>query len=218
MTIDVEYLEMVVFRLMLAVIVGGLIGNERARHGRAAGMRTHILVCLGAALTAMIGLYLDQVIGATGDVSRLAAQVISGIGFLGAGMIIVKNNNVISGLTTAAGVWATSIIGIAIGYGFYYGAIVATVLFLITIMLFTKLERRKNITGIIYVEIDDMYHANDVVQQIRAMMDMEISHNMLPAKSRNTNHLGINIVIEKRNEFDILRLREIAHVVYVEEE
>ena len=137
-SIDWNYLVKIIFRLVLAVIAGGLIGNERQRHGRAAGMRTHILVCVGAALTALIGVYLDEITGTSGDIQRISAQVISGIGFLGAGMIIVKNNNVISGLTTAAGVWTTSIIGIALGYGFYYGAVVATILFMITIVFFTK--------------------------------------------------------------------------------
>ena len=87
---------------LAAVIIGGLIGSERARHGRAAGMRTHILVCLGSCMTAMTSMYVSQTLG-VGDVLRLPAQVISGIGFLGAGMIILKPNNVITGLTTAAG-------------------------------------------------------------------------------------------------------------------
>lgn len=217
-SVDWNYLIKIIFRLVLALIAGGLIGNERQRHGRAAGMRTHILVCVGAALTALIGVYLDEIIGTSGDIQRISAQVISGIGFLGAGMIIVKNNNVISGLTTAAGVWTTSIIGIALGYGFYYGAIVATVLFMITIVFFTKLEKKKNATETIYVEIDDMYKANRIVQEIGEMLDSEISHSMVAAKSRNTDHLGIHILIENRKGFDILKLCEIEHVVFVEEE
>ena len=90
-----EGLFVVAFRSMIAVLIGLFIGMERARHGRAAGMRTHVLVCLGSAVTAMTGLYINQVAG-SGDVLRLAAQVISGVGFLGAGMIILKGNNVIN--------------------------------------------------------------------------------------------------------------------------
>ena len=97
----------VAVRLVLAVAFGGMIGYERERHGRAAGLRTHILVCLGSALTSMMSIYVSQIMGTGGDVLRIPAQVISGIGFLGAGMIILKNNNVITGLTTAAGVWTT---------------------------------------------------------------------------------------------------------------
>lgn len=115
---DWKLLLEVVIKSVAAVIIGGVIGSERARHGRAAGMRTHILVCLGATLTAMTGMYLSAKMG-TGDAMRISAQVVSGIGFLGVGMIIIKNNNVVSGLTTAAGIWATSIVGIALGYGFY---------------------------------------------------------------------------------------------------
>ncbi|MBQ8532901.1 MAG: MgtC/SapB family protein, partial [Clostridia bacterium] len=95
----------------IPLIASALIGSERARHGRAAGMRTHIIVCLGSALTSMISIFVSDITGNDGDVLRISAQVISGIGFLGAGMIILKNNNVITGLTTAAGVWTTSIIG-----------------------------------------------------------------------------------------------------------
>ena len=112
---DWNFLITVVVRSALSVIIGGLIGSERARHGRAAGMRTHILVCLGSALTSMMSIYVSQIMGNGGDVLRIPAQVISGIGFLGAGMIILKNNNVITGLTTAAGVWTTGIIGLAVG-------------------------------------------------------------------------------------------------------
>jgi len=114
-------------RLVLAIIAGGIIGNERGKHGSAAGLRTHILVCVGAAMTALTGYYVYDTLNISGDIMRLAAQVVSGIGFLGAGMIIVKNGNVVTGLTTAAGMWATAAIGIALGYGFYSGAIVATI-------------------------------------------------------------------------------------------
>ncbi len=135
----------VLIKSLLAVVIGGLIGTERAKHGRAAGMRTHVLVCLGSTLTSMTGLYVSDVLGNTGDITRMAAQVISGVGFLGAGMIILKSNNVITGLTTAAGVWTTASIGIAVGFGFYPGAIIVTTLFMGTIILFAKLEKKKNL-------------------------------------------------------------------------
>ena len=93
-----------VLRSLAAVVIGGLIGSERARHGRAAGMRTHILVCLGSCMTSMTSVFVSDIMGNNGDVFRIPAQVVSGIGFLGAGMIILKNNNMITGLTTAAGV------------------------------------------------------------------------------------------------------------------
>jgi len=216
--LDIRFYIAILLRAFLAVIIGGLIGSERARHGRAAGMRTHILVCLGSALTSMISIFANEVLGESGDITRISAQVISGIGFLGAGMIILKNNNVITGLTTAAGVWTTSIIGIAVGYGFYSGAIIATTLFLTTIILFSKLERRKKAAEVIYVEIDDMYRTNSIIHRIRERLQAEFTHNTMAPKSGYQGHLGICVVIEKRLNFDIEQLCEIENVVYVEEE
>ncbi len=218
MNIDYNFLIKVVVRSLIAVVIGALIGSERARHGRAAGMRTHILVCLGSMLTSMISIYVSDVTGNQGDVLRISAQVISGIGFLGAGMIILKNNNVITGLTTAAGVWTTSIIGIAVGFGFYSGAIIATVLFLSTIILFSKLERKKKSTEVIYLEIDDMYKANKVVSNLASYIPTEFSYKFLAPKSNFQGNLGINVIIERRQQLDINKLTEIENVVFTEEE
>ena len=214
---DWELVQIVIFRLILAVVIGGLFGNERAKHGRAAGLRTPILVCMGAALTAMVGIYLHEYLGITDDVQRISAQVISGIGFLGAGMIIVKNNNVISGLTTAAGVWCTSIIGIAIGFGFYYGAVPAAIIFMMVLHLLTKLERNKK-TRHVYVEVDDMYKVNDVLEAIRECMDGEVSSSIVPARSLNVNHIGINLVIEKKKNVEVCCIRQVEHVVFLDME
>lgn len=205
-------------RLLVSVIIGALIGIEREKHGRAAGIRTHILVCLGSALTGVMSLYVGDVLGTNGDVLRISAQVVSGIGFLGAGMIILKGNNVIMGLTTAAGVWTTGIIGIAIGYGFYAGAIIAAILYLTAITLFSKLERHKKSTEVIYIEIDDMYRTNEIVKNIISMINCEISYKIISPKSGCQGHLGINIIIEKRLDFDIEKLCEIQHVVFVDED
>lgn len=207
----------VIFRALLALLVGVVIGHERARHGRAAGMRTHILVCLGSALTAMTGIYVADVLGYGGDVLRLSAQVISGIGFLGAGMIILKGNNVIIGLTTAAGVWATSAIGIALGYGFYVGAIVVALLFSVSISLFAKLERKHKSTQSIYVEINDMYQANAVVEQLKALLDTEFTYQFVAPKSNFSGNLGVILVMEKRRTLDFEAICALNTVVFVEE-
>lgn len=207
----------VIFRSLLAVLVGAVIGSERARHGRAAGMRTHILVCLGAALTSMISLYAAQKLGSSGDVLRLSAQVISGVGFLGAGMIILKNNNVITGLTTAAGVWTTSVIGVAVGIGFYTGAIVVTVLFSVTITLFARFERQKKSTQVIYVEIDDMYKANELLEKLEDILDTPCGHQVVAPKSGFSGNLGLILVLEKRRTLNMEALCELEHVVFVEE-
>lgn len=209
----------IAFRLALTVVIGVIIGSERARHGRAAGIRTHVLVCLGAALTSLIGLYSRDVLGSGGDILRISAQVISGIGFLGAGMIILKNNNMIMGLTTAAGVWTTAIIGIAIGLGFYEGAVIAALLLIFSLIIFARLERRRKSVEVIYVEIDDMYKANDIVNEIAKHIDREFVHKMLPPKSGFQGHLGISIIIPRRLYKNITPdIQKIKHVVFIEEE
>lgn len=207
--------ERVIFRALMAVIIGGLIGTERARHGRAAGMRTHILVCLGSMLTAMIGVHAVSVFG-VGDVTRISAQVVSGVGFLGAGMIILKNGNVITGLTTAAGVWTTATIGMALGFGFYRGAIVVALLFLSTVILFAKLERRKKSFEIIYVECDNMYRINALIEEFKTVINTDFTTHIVPSKSGKDDNIGIHIVINGRlllNFDDLLKLENVVYVI-----
>lgn len=207
----------IIIRAILAVVIGMIIGSERARHGRAAGMRTHILVSLGAALTSMISIYAREFLGYDGDILRLSAQVISGVGFLGAGMIILKNNNIITGLTTAAGVWTTSVIGIAIGCGFYLGAIIITVLYMLTIILLGRLERYKKQSDIVYIEIDNMYIANDVISKIKES-EIDFSFHFVPPKSGYQGNLGISLLIENRKDFDIYNFKNHKNIVFIEEE
>ena len=209
--------KIIAFRLFLAVIIGGFIGTERARHGRAAGMRTHILVCLGSALTAMTGIYVNEVWG-TGDVLRISAQVISGIGFLGAGMIILKNGNVVTGLTTAAGMWTTATIGIALGYGFYEGAVIVAVLFFISLVFFARLERRKRYTEIVYVEIDDMYRLNEIIEELKNIVPVHFKVSILNPRSGKSGNLGINLVLQVSKEVEFDKILKIKNVVYTIEE
>ena len=212
-----DFIYKVAFRLALTVLIGVVIGSERAKHGRAAGIRTHVLVCMGAALTSLIGVYAQEYLGNNGDMMRIAAQVISGIGFLGAGMIILKDNNVIMGLTTAAGVWTTAIIGIAVGCGFYAGAIIATILLVLSLIIFARLERRRKSVEVIYVEIDDMYRANVTIENISALIDKEFAHKVVPPKSGKQGNLGINFVISRRLYKDITcDIRTMENVVYTE--
>ena len=110
------------FRIVLAILVGGVIGIERGRKNRPAGLRTYILVCLGSALVMMTNQFVYDEFGVS-DPVRLGAQVISGIGFLGAGTIVLNGKSQIKGLTTAASLWTAACIGLAIGIGYYEGAI-----------------------------------------------------------------------------------------------
>ena len=130
----------VAVRMLLAVLCGGVIGIEREYKRRPAGFRTHILVCLGAAMTTLINQYLYLELHYYTDMARLGAQVIAGIGFIGAGTIVVTRRQRVKGLTTAAGLWTCAIVGLTLGGGFYEAAITATALVLIAELVFSKLE------------------------------------------------------------------------------
>ena len=164
-----------VIRLLLSAVLGGLIGTERAARGRAAGMRTHILVCIGAAMTALVGLYATDTMGLDSDPLRVSAQVISGIGFLGGGMILVRGRTHITGLTTAAGLWTTAAIGLAMGIGFYSAALVGTALVLVTNIVLPPLERGKKLTrDVLYAELDDAQAVNGFLDHSKAAYEIEV--------------------------------------------
>ena len=116
----------IIVRILASIIVGGLIGVERGMKNRPAGLRTYMLVCVGSCLIMLTNQFIYQTTGA-GDPMRLGAQVVSGIGFLGAGTIVVTKHNQIKGLTTAAGLWASAGVGLAFGVGFYEGALTAAI-------------------------------------------------------------------------------------------
>lgn len=183
------------FKILLAIIFGGIIGNERGRHGSAAGLRTHILVCLGATISAIIGIYSRDLFG--GDALRISAQVVSGIGFLGAGMIIIKHNASITGLTTAAGMWTTAIIGISIGYGIYTTAFFATVFCFFVAAFLTKMERERKRNVNFYLEIDVTDKSCDISNYIRKNIDPEALIQTVETKSSMQNSLGIHITVSK---------------------
>lgn len=182
-----------VVRLLLAAMSGGLIGVERAAKGRAAGMRTHILVCMGAAMTALVGLYATDTMGLASDPMRLSAQVISGIGFLGGGMILVRGRTQITGLTTAAGLWTTASIGLAMGVGYYGAALAGAVLVLATNIILPPLERgRKATKDMIYVELKDEQFVNDFVDRVRAAYEIE-NIRTVAARSGLSGNIGFEL-------------------------
>ena len=132
----------VLARTLLAVLCGSVIGLERETRRKQAGFRTHILICLGASLTTLTSQYLLLVMHQYTDIARLGAQVIAGLGFIGAGAIIVTRNLRIKGLTTAAGLWVTGIIGLCCGAGYYEAAIVATLLLTFIEFFMAKIEKK----------------------------------------------------------------------------
>lgn len=144
-------------RLLLAMLGGGFIGATRGRRQHAAGMRTHLLVCIGAASAVMVGQYSSLTLGLGGDSMRIAAQVVSGIGFLGAGSIIVTGKNHVTGLTTAAGLWASACMGIACGAGYYECALLMCLLIYVALVVLNKLDSvyiKSSTVIVVYIEID----------------------------------------------------------------
>lgn len=156
-------------RVVLSVIIGGLIGLERGMKNRPAGLRTYMVVCLGACLIMLTNHYVFNVFS-TGDPVRMGAQVVSGIGFLGAGTIIVTRRNQIKGLTTAAGLWACAGVGLALGIGFYEAAILGGfgVFFVMTLMQKMDNRMRHSTKTIeVYVELAKDCPLGDFLRSIR---------------------------------------------------
>ena len=155
----------IISRLVLSLLCGGVIGIERESRRRPAGFRTHILICMGSAITILTNLYLYQVMHLYTDISRMGAQVIAGISFVGAGTIIVTRHQKIKGLTTAAGLWTASIIGLACGAGYAECAIFATLMVLLAELVLIRLENRlveRSNDANIYIE----YTQPDTIQRI----------------------------------------------------
>lgn len=168
---DITNIGTIFIRVLLAILCAGVIGVERSRKRQAAGLRTYILVCLGAAVIMMLSAFLVQN-NPESDAGRLGAQVISGIGFLGAGTIIVTSKNRIKGLTTAAGLWAAACMGLTIGAGFYTLGIIGSVIVLVVLTILPKLEllfRRKTKYFELYVELDDRSNLKDLVNFLRSI-------------------------------------------------
>ncbi|SHF09023.1 putative Mg2+ transporter-C (MgtC) family protein [Seinonella peptonophila] len=157
---NVPYFE-ITLRLFLAALLAGLIGWERERDNHPAGFRTHILVCVGSALIMLISVYgFGEFMNSPNvrfDPSRIGAQVVSGIGFLGAGTII-RQGVTVSGLTTAASLWVVAGIGLAVGAGFMFGAVLATALVLVSLEVLNRVDQwalRKNRLRVFTMEIED---------------------------------------------------------------
>ncbi len=159
----------VLLRLLLAVLCGGAVGLERERKGRPAGFRTHILVCVGAVLCMMTNQYLLRFIGST-DTARLGAGVLTGISFLGAGTIMVTGQRQVKGLTTAAGLWASAAMGLAIGVGFYEAALIAcVVIFIVERALQNVSRQRQRVKHMeLYLELRDTHALGELIATLRS--------------------------------------------------
>lgn len=225
-----EYLKELNFisiflRLSMAVLFGGIIGYGREKEKRPAGLRTHILVSVGSTLVMITNFYIYEYYGGNTDPTRLGAQVISGIGFLGAGTIIVTGKNKVRGLTTAAGLWASACMGLALGAGFYIGAIIGCIFILLVTVVLAKVDKKldkvsKNIT--IYIFIKSINNLPLILSDIKIMeiklIDFEINNYskkcdlvgvLLGLRIPNKiSHKDFIKVLEKKEE--VLFLQEIV--------
>lgn len=215
----------VAFRLVLAVLCGGLIGIEREYKRRPAGFRTHILICLGAAMTTLTSQYMFLTMHLYTDVARLGAQVVAGIGFIGAGTIIVTNRQRVKGLTTAAGLWTSAIIGLVCGAGYVECAIFATLMVLVAELLLVKIEYRfaRKLTDVnLYVEYYKAETIENIVRVIREkrikMSGLEISR-VTDEDGRHRYSAVATMQVNKRKLDDELvkSLTDLENVLAVEE-
>lgn len=177
----VRYILISIVRLGLAALLGGIIGFEREHSHRPAGFRTHILVAVGAALVMLTAVSMVDKFPDNIDVSRMPAQVVSGIGFLGAGTILREGFSV-KGLTTAASLWAVSCIGLAVGSGFYTGALVGTVVIYVTLNALKKVVVKGKAGKVLYIEVRDLASQvpkiSDIIRRSGAVVhSMEILYD-----------------------------------------
>ena len=210
----------VIIKLILAVIVGGFTGYEREKSNQFAGFRTHILVAIGSCITSIIALELFTKYSSisTMDPARLTAQVLSGIGFLGAGAIL-KNSNGIRGLTTAAGIWTTACIGIAIGYGQYVAGIVAWLLVMATLYILKNFDKviSKRSQTVLKATITSLDVTSNIFNTIKAS-EIAIKTFQIIAKSDNIWEIVFLIEYDKKIILDelIIELKNINYVINME--
>lgn len=222
-----EYLQGInivstVARLLLALVCGGLLGLERGKKKRPAGFRTHMLVCVGSALAMLTNQYMAEHYAGI-DASRMAAQVISGIGFLGAGTIMVTGLQKIRGLTTAAGLWVVACIGLAFGTGFYSAGIIATILcYIINTVLHrveTRMETNARVIGI-YVELEDVSYVGRLLEKLREL-DINVADFETGKARTSDKHIGVLLIVKLVRFVEhaevIEQLKNVEGVSFVEE-
>lgn len=210
------------FKLMLSLLLGGIVGFERKRKGQVAGARTFALISMGATLAMIVSIYIPQVyLGLkNGDPGRVAAQVITGVGFLGAGAIIQTKGSV-RGLTTAAGIWMVAALGLAVGVGLYLIAAISTILILFTLVSLEQYERRSHLDRegkIIHLRaneiIEDLSPYESLLKEFRVSL-----HNVLVEYdySRQTTDLKFIVLSRATTNFVVLfsRMRTIYRTEYI---
>ncbi|MBU5464010.1 MgtC/SapB family protein [Anaerotignum sp. MSJ-24] len=216
-------MQSIILRFILAVLGSGLIGLSRGKRHHAAGFRTHLLVCVGAASVMMINQYICEFLDYNGDMGRMGAQVISGIGFLGAGTILVTGKKHIRGLTSAAGLWASACMGLAVGIGFYEAAVIMSILLFIILSCLEKLDEKYIKTSAdltVYIEYDSKVLFSRIIRCIRDngwhINDIEQLNNSVD----NVNSLILVLEVQDRtmkHGESLKHISDIPGVLFVEE-
>lgn len=199
------------FRLVLSMVLGMLVGAERKRKGQIAGIRTFALISMGACLAMLLSIYVPQVyLGLkNGDPGRIAAQVVTGIGFIGGGAMI-HMKGAVRGLTTAAGIWMTAIIGMAVGMGMYMSSILATVLILLTLVSFEHYERRSHLgqeSKVISITVTGILKNIDGYRRVLSDNGVQLSTYYIEYDYRQ-NHTVLNLVVLSHAYTDLMPLLE----------
>ncbi len=210
-------------RFFFALVCGGIVGLEREYKRRGAGFRTHTLICMGAMMTTLTGLYLYKE-GLSTDPMRIGAQVISGMGFIGAGTIIVTARRQVKGLTTAAGLWTSAIIGLAIGTGYYEAAILGVALILIAEIALVRFEHFIISTAklmTVYVEFEFPQVLDQILEsfseQATTITDIEFNKSQTPTGEKCNVVFTIRFNKRQPHENILSEISDIKGVITVEE-
>ncbi len=219
---EVTYLA-VAIRIVAAVLIGGLLGLERGMKNRPAGLRTYMLVCVGSCLIMLTNQFIYQVYE-TGDPVRMGAQVVSGIGFLGAGTIVVTRRNQIKGLTTAAGLWTSAGVGLALGIGFYEAALIGGLAMFFVITVLQRMDNnmhRKSRQMEVYIELAHNVALGDFLRDVREK-ELEIYNVQREyepdSDSGNRAYIATVKSKKRKNHLEVLeQVQSVPGVAYLEE-
>ncbi|MBP5160185.1 MAG: MgtC/SapB family protein [Lachnospiraceae bacterium] len=212
----------IVVRIVAAVALGGVIGLERGLKNRPAGLRTYMLVCVGSALIMLTNQYIHQTFQ-TGDPVRMGAQVVSGIGFLGAGTIVVTRRNQIKGLTTAAGLWASAAVGLAVGIGLYEAAVLGGAVIFIVLSLVHRLDNKMRQTSRvveIYVELMRSVNLGDFMNKLKEMdlviENIRTEHDATYEEGKHAYVMVLKSKEKRNHDLLVTSIMEMEGVAYVE--
>ena len=215
----------VFLRLLLATATGILIGAERERHNKDAGMKTHVLVCLGSALCMVVSQYMQETGMGSLDMSRIGSSVVSGVGFLGVGTIIVTGTHEVRGLTTAAGLWACACIGLAAGIGYLGGALMALGFVLFTYVILRRIDARVHLADKEFDLYAELEHNRSVKHLLHFLRGIGANYDTLRLKKSAadgdgpivTMHIKIGTTDAISRSEVVEKVQDLDYVYYAED-